>query len=644
VLYPSTFTWIDVNDIASAITNIIEPQLSRRPMLQFYYENYDRPDLEILNISWSQSTTQTNLSTGYFKTSTGAPKSIGTYSSDNTKYITQGSLVKFGAPTGYCFDKNNKLKVGSPTAPDDKIYIWATASGITLDGTNFGLGNLTDGSGPVILNNYIPTGSIPLEVVPTFVNDIPTVLESDIADQIELYRNFGIRYDSTTREWALVTSTNLATNGTFSLNNAGDTTGTGLDASWLIQCTTDGETYTVLARNLDYYFGSVLETRFFYENNQKIYDSKTGTVVNDFIDVLKTNSQPDNASPLNSTVRLDIIDQPLQSDGYRDDFSVVVSFTDSDGDGVADDPDIFTTIVAPDINVDNKLIFLQLTTDFDNLERYIPINSGIVDTLYATKDDIEASKGEYINGQLFYATTDKTFWELNVSTTAVRTLSARTDFIAYTGRQDLSFQYRHNAPLNRRIDPGTTNIIDLYLLTSSYYNEYINYIRDTTNTVTEPIRPTVEELSTAYSGLDDYKMISDSLIPNSAMFKPLFGSKAPKELQGIIKVIKNSSTTTSDSEIKTQVISVINNFFTIDNWDFGQTFFFSELASYIHSEIGEIVSSVVLVPKDTSKNFGDLYEIKAEPNEILIGAATVSDVEVVDGLTASVLRTYTGDF
>jgi hypothetical protein len=644
VLYPSTFTWIDVNDIASAITNIIEPQLSRRPMLQFYYENYDRPDLEILNISWSQSTTQTNLSTGYFKTSTGAPKSIGTYSSDNTKYITQGSLVKFGAPTGYCFDKNNKLKVGSPTAPDDKIYIWATASGITLDGTNFGLGNLTDGSGPVILNNYIPTGSIPLEVVPTFVNDIPTVLESDIADQIELYRNFGIRYDSTTREWALITSTNLATNGTFSLNNAGDTTGTGLDASWLIQCTTDGETYTVLARNLDYYFGSVLETRFFYENNQKIYDSKTGTVVNDFIDVLKTNSQPDNASPLNSTVRLDIIDQPLQSDGYRDDFSVVVSFTDSDGDGVADDPDIFTTIVAPDINVDNKLIFLQLTTDFDNLERYIPINSGIVDTLYATKDDIEASKGEYINGQLFYATTDKTFWELNVSTTAVRTLSARTDFIAYTGRQDLSFQYRHNAPLNRRIDPGTTNIIDLYLLTSSYYNEYINYIRDTTNTVTEPIRPTVEELSTAYSGLDDYKMISDSLIPNSAMFKPLFGSKAPKELQGIIKVIKNSSTTTSDSEIKTQVISVINNFFTIDNWDFGQTFFFSELASYIHSEIGEIVSSVVLVPKDTSKNFGDLYEIKAEPNEILIGAATVSDVEVVDGLTASVLRTYTGDF
>ena len=644
VLYPSTFTWIDVNDIASAITNIIEPQLSRRPMLQFYYENYDRPDLEILNISWSQSTTQTNLSTGYFKTSTGAPKSIGTYSSDNTKYITQGSLVKFGAPTGYCFDKNNKLKVGSPTAPDDKIYIWATASGITLDGTNFGLGNLTDGSGPVILNNYIPTGSIPLEVVPTFVNDIPTVLESDIADQIELYRNFGIRYDSTTREWALVTSTNLATNGTFSLNNAGDTTGTGLDASWLIQCTTDGETYTVLARNLDYYFGSVLETRFFYENNQKIYDSKTGTVVNDFIDVLKTNSQPDNASPLNSTVRLDIIDQPLQSDGYRDDFSVVVSFTDSDGDGVADDPDIFTTIVAPDINVDNKLIFLQLTTDFDNLERYIPINSGIVDTLYATKDDIEASKGEYINGQLFYATTDKTFWELNVSTTAVRTLSTRTDFIAYTGRQDLSFQYRHNAPLNRRIDPGTTNIIDLYLLTSSYYNEYINYIRDTTNTVTEPIRPTVEELSTAYSGLDDYKMISDSLIPNSAMFKPLFGSKAPKELQGIIKVIKNSSTTTSDSEIKTQVISVINNFFTIDNWDFGQTFFFSELASYIHSEIGEIVSSVVLVPKDTSKNFGDLYEIKAEPNEILIGAATVSDVEVVDGLTASVLRTYTGDF
>jgi hypothetical protein len=287
---------------------------------------------------------------------------------------------------------------------------------------------------------------------------------------------------------------------------------------------------------------------------------------------------------------------------------------------------------------------LQLTTDFDNLERYIPINSGVIDATYATKDDIETNKGEYVDGQLFYATTDKTFWELDVSTAGTRTLATRTDFLAYTGRQNLAFQYRHNAPLNRRIDPGTTNIIDLYLLTSSYYNDYVNYIRDTTNTVAEPAKPTVEELSTAYSGLDDYKMISDSVIPNSATFVPLFGSKAPKELQGTIKVIKNNSTPTSDSEIKTQVVAAINNFFTIDKWDFGQTFYFSELASFIHSEIGNIVSSVVLVPKDTSKNFGDLYEIQAQPNEILIGAAAVSDIEVVDGLTASVLRTYTGDF
>jgi hypothetical protein len=66
-----------------------------------------------------------------------------------------------------------------------------------------------------------------------------------------------------------------------------------LDASWLIQATTtDGFNYTVVSRSLDYYFGSVLQTRFFFFGDQKIYDSRTGTVISDFVNVLKTNSKP----------------------------------------------------------------------------------------------------------------------------------------------------------------------------------------------------------------------------------------------------------------------------------------------------------------------------------------------------------------
>jgi hypothetical protein len=50
---------------------------------------------------------------------------------------------------------------------------------------------------------------------------------------------------------------------------------------------------------------------------------------------------------------------------------------------------------------------------------------------------------------------------------------------------------------------------------------------------------------------------------------------------------------------------------------------------------------VVLVPLNPLKTFGDLYEIRSAPNEIFVNAATVADVEVIDALTQSNLRTET---
>jgi len=133
-------------------------------------------------------------------------------------------------------------------------------------------------------------------------------------------------------------------------------------------------------------------------------------------------------------------------------------------------------------------------------------------------------------------------------------------------------------------------------------------------------------------------MISDNVILNSAKFKPLFGDKADTELQATIKVVKQRNNTASDSEVKSRVISEMNNYFTIDKWDFGDTFYFSELSAYLHQELGDIVSSIVLVPLDLNKRFGDLYEVRSQPDEIFVNAATVNDVEVVDSLTASTLR------
>jgi hypothetical protein len=196
--------------------------------------------------------------------------------------------------------------------------------------------------------------------------------------------------------------------------------------------------------------------------------------------------------------------------------------------------------------------------------------------------------------------------------------------------------------LTNRIDPGTTNIIDLYVVTQSYYTAYQNWIKDTTGTVIEPDQPTIDELSTAYQGLDDYKMISDNIVLNSVSFKPLFGAKAAQQLKATIKVIRAQNSTASTSEIKSSVVAAMNSYFSIDKWNFGDTFYFSELAGYLHSELGSIISSVVLVPLNTQKSFGDLYEIRSEPNEIFVNAADITNIDVIDALTSTNLRTAPG--
>ena len=207
-----------------------------------------------------------------------------------------------------------------------------------------------------------------------------------------------------------------------------------------------------------------------------------------------------------------------------------------------------------------------------------------------------------------------------------------------TGRGSLNFQYRHNSPNTTRIDPGTTNIIDVYVVTQSYYTQYQNWINDSTGTVPMPSMPTTEQLQQSYGDLNDFKMMSDSMILNSVTFKPLFGMKAAPELRGTIKVIKNSAVTVSDSQIRSAVLAALNSYFTLDKWDFGDTFYFSELTAYLHVQLGGLISSVVLVPADPDQTFGDLYEIRSKPNEIFVNGATISDIIVISALTPQALQ------
>jgi len=652
------FAWLTNNDISNVITNRITPSLIQAGAQQFYYANYPRPSLATLDVIWNQSTVLANETTGYFKNSAGNPVPIGVYASNNLKYVVVRSLVKFVPPPGYYFDAQNRLQVGVPTRADEKLVIWASPTAVYIDGTNQGLGNLANGQGPVVLNNFVPTGAIATQVIPLFVTEFSTQLQQNILNQIVLNQNFGLGYDNTGNvtgtagTWYIITSSNLATNAEWSEDFAGDTAGANLDASWFIQATTDGQNYTVVTRNLDYYFGSVLQTRFFFFGGQKIYDSRTGTVIQDFVNVLKTNSRPNSNLPLESDVRVKIIGQPVESDGFVDNFQVLVGFEDNDSDGVPDNPDFFQEIVGtvPNPATENSpWVFLEKTVDFDNLQRYLLVEPGRVNSQYATLDAIELNKEEYVPGLVFYAygqltnnVITPTFYTLVLNAQGVRELVVNTEFIARSGRQSLYFQYRHNSPLTSRIDPGSTNIIDIYLVTLAYYTAYQNWLKDVTGTVPEPVPPTIDQLTTEYSGLQAYKMISDNMILNSVEFKPVFGQKASQELRATIKVIRAAGSTASVSEIKNLVVANMDAYFSLDKWDFGDTFYFSELAAYIHSQIGDIVSSVVLVPLNPQKFFGDLYEIRSAPNQIFVNGATVNDVAVIQALTSTNIRTAPG--
>ena len=279
------FNWITTNDIANVVYNQINPLLVRAGLQQFYYANFPRPELATLSLTWHQSTVITNETTGYFQNSLGNPVPVGNYASNNARYIQSGSLVEFGAPDGYYFDFENKLQAGSPTGPDEKLTIWASPTAVYLSGTAQGLGNLPSGIGPVVLNTFVPTGAIPLRVIPLFVTDLGTTLEQTIVNQVYLNQNFGLGYDNYTATWYLISATNLAVDAPYSTSNAQDTSGSGLDASWLIQCTTNGTNYTVISRSLNYYFGSVAQTRFFFYSADPIYDSRTGTVSRDYVNV-----------------------------------------------------------------------------------------------------------------------------------------------------------------------------------------------------------------------------------------------------------------------------------------------------------------------------------------------------------------------
>jgi hypothetical protein len=390
---------------------------------------------------------------------------------------------------------------------------------------------------------------------------------------------------------------------------------------------------------VQYVFQSAEETRFYFDPDVRTFDSKTGLTLTDQINILKTNNQPDSAAPIGLDQTWYIYDNVVQTDGYTDNTQILVTFPDDNNDGVPNDPDLFTNIVAPTVNTNKKYVFFKQAANQDNFITTVPVDNTTIVTDYATQSAITANWTLYLSGQVFYATTEDAFYQLSISATNTRTLTKLTDHAAQIGRQGVSFQYRHNSPNDRRIDPSPNNIMDLYILTTTYSADYLAYIQDTTGTVAEPSLPTNDTLKTEFgsgsTSLENYKALSDTIVYNPGKYKPLFGAKAPTELQATFKIVKNPNVNVSDNDVISGTVAAINRYFDSANWDFGDTFYFSELSTYLHNALAPNVASIIIVPSNTDVAFGGLMQINASPNEIMVSAATATNVQIISAITAA---------
>jgi hypothetical protein len=677
------FDFSSRSQILSVVKNRLAPIINSPELRSFYLDKYSKIDLSYLSLSWNETNKTPGQSRGYFSNVDG-PASVGVYSQNNLKYIEPGANVKFIAPSGKYFDEQNNLK----SIPSDNVipnggksYIWSTVKQVIVDGANGGLGNLDDGTGPIIFGSRIPgtgiasSSAIPVEVIPKYSSILSFAIENEIAGICLSQRNFGLTIDATTRTWNIILNSNLNLTDTYSLLNQNNIEDLGLDSSWIVAFVWTGKNYQVTYRTLNYIFESEQQTAFFVDKSSVNYDFTSNTVVKDRVDVLSINPEPtsnpvwyggpnnpsstleaDNGSfYLNTTSHAifkkvsgawvqgsniyselgvdyswQIDAAVVEADGYVDPKKVKVSFYDYNNAGQVEDPDAFTKVVG-----ENKFVYFKKSADGS---RYSLTDTAI------TPRETESNFSSYItangipsDGDLFYFyAADENVVKVYDST-KFPNLVFTDEYFGRLGRSDLKFHYVHNSGDETRVDPSKTNLMDIYVLTLSYDSEYRNWLSSNSNTIA-PKPPTSQSLEQNYSAsLEPIKAISDEIVFHPVKYKVLFGSKADVNLQATFKAVRNSERPTTDNDIKTRILTAINEFFALENWEFGQSFYFSELSTYVMNSLSPDITNFVVVPKSNT-SFGSFYEISCQSNELFISGTSISDIEVIEGITASQLK------
>ena len=652
-----TGTIVDTTSYTYIIENILAPLLKKVQLQNFYFDTYKTAiesghdanqftmNLAGQKILWQPFAVAGKSDTGFFYignapiTVTGRPNEsqlITVYNNPN------GSDEKLGF-----IRPGTKLEfVDDYTTPT--TITWATVVSISNDGTI--LSNETSGS--IVLDQSITAGLKVRKILPNLRTKLNASEKSSIQTEMEKGVDFGIGFhyrDASTKaeKWYLISDDYIDLTNNFSIANnqshGGSTTLAG-DTSWLIYAnyipaadSASNPRYEFKIRGLDYVFESDQEVRFYYVPEYKNIDSATGKAVKDTIELLDINKDvavlgnPSSTTKLKSKITFSVSDSYVETDGFVDTRKIKITNMDSDDDGMPDNP-----IAHEDVINNTNSIFFVSYDDYDGYT-YFKTTTGVTAVSSLTNVGVEflTTTNKFYNAGVLQTTTGSDgAYQATIGTTIYKSFIGR----AFNTANKFYFQYRHSAPRDQRIDPSVSNIMELVVLQNEYYTNVLNWNSSGDTLANFPIAPTSQEIKNNLVELEKYKSISDQLVYTSASFKLLFGSTADEVNQAVFRVVKVMGSTYTDNQVKTEVVRAINAYFRITNWDFGDTFYYSELAAYIHRQLSAQISSVVIVPKDAEAKFGDLFQIKAASNELFFSTASVDDVEIVSGLTGANLR------
>ena len=507
--------------------------------------------------------------------------------STSTGYFTKGGVIQRTGPS--VTTDMDKVQIGSILEFTDSASntTWARITDVYQDGLGVDddsgqpTGRNINSKGAITLNKVIPNSAKISRIFPAYNTEFSDTEVTQILEQIQNRNEFGLRYDAISSRWRIVLGSNLAP---ASENNPSyfdlATAATSNDNSWLIRVSYSADKWTFLSRRFRIVFGSEKAVRFYNQNSKIKFNEETNKPERDTLVVYSVNTAPGLTTSMSNDVNFYGYKYYTESDGYTNDRKVIATISN----------------VAEDLYPDNPLAFQDLV------------------------GSLRIGLGTETEAGFDYSVYDSTAAD------------------SVDGRAGLKFQWKRIADSDQRIDPSVSNVVDLYVLTSSYDTLYREWLSSDRDDDTMPLPPTSESLRTMFTDIETKRAISDKMIYRSARYKSLFGNTADSELQAKFRVVKVRGTTLTNSEVQSRVLEAISEYFNVENWEFGETFYFTELSAHLHNRLAGIISSVVIVPLQESSAFGNLFQVTPETDELFIPDVSLANVEIVDNLTTTNLR------